>query len=735
MPYQPEPIKTGDITLDQSLIELEELLARNIHNHWASARLAEGWTLGPNRNDHLKTHPGLVPYEALSEIEKNYDRRTATEALKAILKLGYKIDVNGVPLLDGPETEESQRKELLSSIKTNPVRLSGLYKIWSERRKSLWITDPPFLYRAMGEQACKIGEPFFACDVVNEGLEFFPRDGKLLQVHAWALAQSGAIDRAEKLLLSLPKTEQDDVDAIGLLGRCYKDFGRMAPEAAERQAFFRKSAETYQRGFILTQSSYLGLNAATVFYLIDEKAKARELAREALARCRKEMEFDSENVWSYATLAELALILDDPEVERLYKTFRTLAGNDFGVVFSARKQARLILAKQGLPEDSLDSCLHVPRVVVFAGHMFDSPTRNPARFTSAMEPLVVKKIDEALEKFDVGIAFSSAACGSDILFLEALLKREMEYHLVLPLLPEIFRKISVVEIGGYTWGDRFDKVLTGAASVTISNGQDCSINPISLQYANQLLFGMARIRARTIGSSLQGLAVWNEKPGDGPGGVASAVEMWKAWNEDVLVLNPFPPTGEMTSNAAAMMTPAIQTVIRAILFADIVGYSKLTEENVPRYAKYFLGELGALINRSPHRPMTRNTWGDALYFVFDNVQKAGLLALEIQNFVCEPGKWTRLGFSKDLNLRIALHAGPVYPLLDGIMDHETYCGTHVNRAARIEPITQEGQIFASEHFAALVEAEGISDFRCDYVGEKELPKKFGKIRAHVLRAI
>jgi class 3 adenylate cyclase len=55
------------------------------------------------------------------------------------------------------------------------------------------------------------------------------------------------------------------------------------------------------------------------------------------------------------------------------------------------------------------------------------------------------------------------------------------------------------------------------------------------------------------------------------------------------------------------------------------------------------------------------------------------------------------------------------------------------RAARIEPITEEGQIFVSEHFAALVEAEGISDFQCDYVGEKDLPKKSGTIRAHILR--
>lgn len=46
---------------------------------------------GPARNDELKQHPGLVPYDELSESEKEYDRVTAMEALKAIYALGYKI--------------------------------------------------------------------------------------------------------------------------------------------------------------------------------------------------------------------------------------------------------------------------------------------------------------------------------------------------------------------------------------------------------------------------------------------------------------------------------------------------------------------------------------------------------------------------------------------------------------------------------------------------------------------
>ena len=52
----------------------------------------QGWTYGAERNDALKHHPCLVPYEELPESEKEYDRNTSVETLKLILKLGFKID-------------------------------------------------------------------------------------------------------------------------------------------------------------------------------------------------------------------------------------------------------------------------------------------------------------------------------------------------------------------------------------------------------------------------------------------------------------------------------------------------------------------------------------------------------------------------------------------------------------------------------------------------------------------
>ncbi len=89
--YQPIPIDVSDIDLPPELAELADVLARNVHDTWADRRIQEGWQFGPHRDDDKKEHPGLVPYEQLSDSEKAYDVTTAMGTLKVILALGYKV--------------------------------------------------------------------------------------------------------------------------------------------------------------------------------------------------------------------------------------------------------------------------------------------------------------------------------------------------------------------------------------------------------------------------------------------------------------------------------------------------------------------------------------------------------------------------------------------------------------------------------------------------------------------
>lgn len=89
--YEPKPIDTSDIALPEELMALTEKIAENVHDVWAAGRLAEGWTYGEKKDDEKKTTPLLIPYSELPENEKEYDRNTALETIKLIIKMGYSI--------------------------------------------------------------------------------------------------------------------------------------------------------------------------------------------------------------------------------------------------------------------------------------------------------------------------------------------------------------------------------------------------------------------------------------------------------------------------------------------------------------------------------------------------------------------------------------------------------------------------------------------------------------------
>lgn len=66
-------------------------MSKNVHDVWSQTRISQGWTYGEQRDDTLKKHPCLIPYEELPDSEKEYDRNTSIGTLKLILKLGFKI--------------------------------------------------------------------------------------------------------------------------------------------------------------------------------------------------------------------------------------------------------------------------------------------------------------------------------------------------------------------------------------------------------------------------------------------------------------------------------------------------------------------------------------------------------------------------------------------------------------------------------------------------------------------
>lgn len=104
MNYNPNPIDTSDINLPEELLALTERIAENVHDVWAVGRIEQGWTYGSVRDDTKRETPCLVEYRELAESEKEYDRNTAMETLKLIIKMGYSIISNQTDGGDGNAT-------------------------------------------------------------------------------------------------------------------------------------------------------------------------------------------------------------------------------------------------------------------------------------------------------------------------------------------------------------------------------------------------------------------------------------------------------------------------------------------------------------------------------------------------------------------------------------------------------------------------------------------------------
>ena len=621
------------------------------------------------------------------------------------------------------------------------------------------MTPPPAepteaLLVEQAERFLHQGEPLLAYNLADTGLQRWPGHVRLRQLQALSLARTGDIERANRILAELAAGGLDDTETLGVLARTHKDLGMRAPDCALRAMHLEAAFHHYARAYAASRQRgatagayYTGINAATVAVLRGELDQARRIAAEVSEVCNGAVDAAADastEYWRQATLGEAALILGDaPRAARHYAAAMALAQGRYGDLSTTRRQSRLLAAHLPADNEWLDEALSIPPVLVFTGHMVDRAGRDTPRFPADLESAVRPVLRASIAAMRPLAAYGSAACGADILCLEQVRECGGEIHLVLPFPPEEFRRTSV-DIAAGEWGVRFDNLLEHADSVTVTSDHRASGSVAPFEYVNLVLTGLGRLRAQVLDTRLKGLAVWDRGSGGGGerGGSASVVSVWEQRgiptdHVDLSGLRPrasAPSAGCNRTDADPPAPGAATHELKALLFADAVGYSKLTEDQIPRYVTGFLGAVAELNRRTRHRFEHVETAGDGLYMVFGNAVDAAHYALELSALATSTD-WSALGLPPTFNVRIALHCGPVYCGWDPVTATRIYTGPHTSRAARIEPITPPGQVYASSAFAAVAAASGADEVAMRYVGRIPLAKGSGTLALyHVQRA-
>lgn len=602
------------------------------------------------------------------------------------------------------------------------------------------------LFVELGRKALEFGHATLACEILRQGLLAAPTHRELGYLYALALAKIGSYaDASERVTALLPKLPRRDplyAEAKSLEGRIAKDRWARLGDARQRAAAGERAAAAYEAAYTSGHEYFPGINAATMNRLNGRQDRARQLAQEVRQIClRKLRKRKVADHWLLATLGEASLLLDEQtQALRWYRRAASAAKGRVGDIATMHKQLRLLA--QSLPIDaSVQEALRLPKVITFTGHMLDEPGRVPERFPAHIEKQVAMAIRRQLHDIDAGFGYCSAACGADILFIEEMLKRRAEVHVVLPFDRDDFLDTSV-NFAGAAWRKRFDRALRLASSVSYAVQERYLGDNMLFEYTATLSQGAALLRAHELGTEALLLSVIDEDDRERPGGTRSALS---AWEKLALPVRKIDLRAIRTDTSpAAMKQPAdkrpiqpgrfegARRQIKTMLFADMVGFSKLQEEDTPAFLVHFLGEVARVIAASEAPPAFQNTWGDGLFMVFDQVSAGAEFALRLRDAVRRTD-WAGHGLPADTAIRIGMHCGPVFPAIDPILGRNNFFGSHVNRAARIEPVTAPGAIYVSEQMAALLTASGTARVACDFLGSTPLAKHFGENVLYRLR--
>jgi len=584
----------------------------------------------------------------------------------------------------------------------------------------------------LSKAAERRGELLAAYDLADQGLRAHSDHIWLKHRAVLALARSGATHQALDLFHRLGLADRPEEDVAALGARLAKDLA-LSVEGSERRRRASRASRAYAAVYERTGGYYPAINAATLSLVAGDPARAADLSRLALDSCgRAEAEYGREDFYIAATRAEANLLLGEIEaagaaLERAVK----LHEGDFGAVATARKQLRLICEIQDT-DQSLLAALATPTVAHFVGHMIHD-SEQAANFTEAKERGLAERVAAVIADRNIGYGYGSLACGSDIIIAEALLAQGAELHVILPFNNDEFRTVSVAP-GGIEWLARFDDCMSKAKSVTYATEDSYLGDNELFFYSGQLAMGLALLRARYLDTAVEQLAVWDGQPTRQTAATAVEVAFWKSlgFQSQRIDCEGLARRADAATETSDLQRPGPVRVVRAMLFGDIRGFSKLRDSQLPHFVEAVMGKFAGVLDAYGERVLYRNTWGDAVYVVLPDVATAANCALDLQHAMASINL-TDEKLPEYLALRLGGHLGPVFEGQDPILREPAFFGSQVSRTARIEPVTPPGATYVTEAFAAALALVARACLACEYVGHMEAAKGYGTMRMYVLK--
>jgi tetratricopeptide (TPR) repeat protein len=436
------------------------------------------------------------------------------------------------------------------------VGIAELKQIWEGRLRAFWRLYPE-IYSTLAGLMVERSENFAAIEICAEGLSFFPRHGDLVLYLALSLARTGSPNRAFELLNSASGWLTDIPDAWTLRARIYKDLWKLtgSSQALEQSLHEYEKAAERRKG---ADAYYPEVNVATLALLGGDQSKAEEYAKKVTSQLTSLAERD---YWEAGSLAEALLVLRHVEdARRQYARAMELDPLPARRL-TTRQQARLLLRHLGEDPNTFEDLFKIPPVVCATGHVIDSPDRRVPRFPPTREASVRLRMEALLKRWGVGVGYSGAAGGADIIFAETIHALRGGTCLILPVDRETFCRWSVEGSGG-EYVKRYREALANAVFVSESPFTRQDLEGGGLwDFGNRMILGSALRRASELETSLKVLAVWDGKRGDGRGGTADMVELSRRRGLTVHVIDPMnDEIVELPSLSESHLTPKSESL-------------------------------------------------------------------------------------------------------------------------------------------------------------------------------